>query len=239
MLCKYLLLFFGGSGGYPKGYHIFDAMLETDDDDVGFEMGQFALLILISTISISMSFTVLNSSLRRKALIKSSCLSFSSSESNIIPRAAVAVVVRWSKDNISSPQWLLVQRGKEPNKGMWSIPGGSIEVGESTLEGAKRELQEETGLTTKQSAYDLRWHEFGPFACSDSIHENYHYVISQCFAEVISSTIPNIQAEDDADDARWWSEEEVKEAEDTGLVSKGVHRILQRSEILYTKGLLD
>jgi len=187
-----------------------------------------------------MSFSVLNGSLRRKAhIIKSSHLSFSSSTSDIIPRAAVAVVVRWSKDNSTLPQWLLVQRGKEPNKGMWSIPGGSIEVGESTLDGAKRELQEETGLTTKQSAYDLRWHEFGPFACSDSIHENYHYVISQCFAEVISSSIPNIQASDDADDARWWSLREVKEAEDIGLVSNGVLRILERSETLYTKGLLD
>ena len=200
----------------------------------------FTLLILISTtISISMSFTFLNSSVRRKALIKSSRLSFSSTSKDIIPRAAVAVVVRWSKDNVSPPQWLLVQRGKEPNKGMWSIPGGSIEVGETTLDGAKRELQEETGLTTKQSAYDLRWHEFGPFACSDSIHDKFHYVISQCFAEVISSTIPKIQASDDADDARWWNVQELKEAEDTGLVSKGVHQILERSEILYTKGLLD
>ena len=186
-----------------------------------------------------MSFTFLNSSVRRKALIKSSRLSFSSTSKDIIPRAAVAVVVRWSKDNVSPPQWLLVQRGKEPNKGMWSIPGGSIEVGETTLDGAKRELQEETGLTTKQSAYDLRWHEFGPFACSDSIHDKFHYVISQCFAEVISSTIPKIQASDDADDARWWNVQELKEAEDTGLVSKGVHQILERSEILYTKGLLD
>ena len=206
------------------------------------EMAQFVLLILISTISISMSFTVLNSSLWRKVLLKSSHLSFSSissSKSNIIPSAAVAVVVRWSKDNSTLPQWLLVQRGKEPNKGMWSIPGGSIEPREATLDGAKRELQEETGLTTKQSAYDLRWHEFGPFACSDSIHDNFHYVISQCFAEVISSSIPNIQASDDADDARWWNLQEVKEAEDTGLVSRGVLRILERSEILYTNGLLD
>ena len=186
-----------------------------------------------------MSFTILNSSLRRKALIKSSRLSFSSSTSDIFPRAAVSVVVRWSENDTMSPQWLLVQRGKEPNKGMWSIPGGSIEVGESTLDGAKRELQEETGLTTKQSTYDLRWHKFGPFACSDSIHDKFHYVISQCFAEVISSTIPNIQALDDADDARWWSAQEVKEAEDAGLVSKGVLRILERSETLYTNGLLD
>ena len=187
-----------------------------------------------------MSFTIPNSSLWRKALLlKSSRLSFSSSKSDVFPRAAVSVVVRWSESDTASPQWLLVQRGKEPNKGMWSIPGGSIETGETTLDGAKRELQEETGLTTKQSTYDLRWHEFGPFACSDSIHENYHYVISQCFAEIISSSIPNIQASDDADDARWWSAQEVKEAESTGLVSKGVHRVLERSEMLYSNGLLD
>ena len=70
-----------------------------------------------------MSFTALNNSLRRKVQ-QSSRLSFKSDD--VFPRAAVAVVVRWSKDNSTLPQWLLVQRGKEPNKGMWSIPGGSM-----------------------------------------------------------------------------------------------------------------
>jgi 8-oxo-dGTP diphosphatase len=42
---------------------------------------------------------------------------------------------------------LLVQRGKEPSYGKWSVPGGLVEVGESLREAVMREVQEEVGLT--------------------------------------------------------------------------------------------
>lgn len=41
---------------------------------------------------------------------------------------------------------LLAQRGKPPNMGSWSIPGGAQELGETVHEAAARELREETGL---------------------------------------------------------------------------------------------
>ena len=41
---------------------------------------------------------------------------------------------------------LLVKRNKEPNKGQWSIPGGSQMLGETVAEAAQRELLEETGV---------------------------------------------------------------------------------------------
>lgn len=165
------------------------------------------------------------------------------------PRAAVSVVVRWCDSSTTpntespSPRWLLVQRGKEPNKGMWSLPGGKIETGEGTLEAAKRELWEETGVASH--AFDLRWHEMGPFACSDSIHRSdgstggFHYVISQCFAELVSLSIPNVDASDDAMDARWWNINEVEKAESSGEVTRGVSIVLERSELLYTNGFLE
>lgn len=43
-------------------------------------------------------------------------------------------------------QLLLVQRSIEPRRGLWTLPGGFVEVGETTEEGALRELREETGL---------------------------------------------------------------------------------------------
>jgi ADP-ribose pyrophosphatase YjhB (NUDIX family) len=44
---------------------------------------------------------------------------------------------------------LLVERGKPPFKGWWSLPGGVLETGETLEEGIRREVLEETGLTVR------------------------------------------------------------------------------------------
>ena len=44
---------------------------------------------------------------------------------------------------------LLVRRGSKPLKGQWSIPGGTLELGETIAEGVVRELREETGLDVR------------------------------------------------------------------------------------------
>jgi 8-oxo-dGTP diphosphatase len=44
---------------------------------------------------------------------------------------------------------LLIRRGSEPLRGEWSIPGGTLELGESLQEGVARELREETGLVVR------------------------------------------------------------------------------------------
>ena len=41
---------------------------------------------------------------------------------------------------------VLIQRGKEPYKGMWALPGGHLDYGESLEKAAARETMEETGL---------------------------------------------------------------------------------------------
>lgn len=43
-------------------------------------------------------------------------------------------------------QILLIKRGAYPYKNYWALPGGFVQMKESTLEGAKRELKEETGI---------------------------------------------------------------------------------------------
>ena len=69
---------------------------------------------------------------------------------------------------------LLVQRGKPPNLGLWSLPGGAQELGETCEYGARRELAEETGLHVG---------ELTLAACIDSIRADelgrlqYHYTI--------------------------------------------------------------
>lgn len=56
------------------------------------------------------------------------------------PIPAVGVVV------LRGDRVLLVQRGKEPRRGQWSLPGGAQKVGETVAEAARREVREETGL---------------------------------------------------------------------------------------------
>jgi ADP-ribose pyrophosphatase YjhB (NUDIX family) len=45
-----------------------------------------------------------------------------------------------------SGRLLLIKRGHEPGKGLWSIPGGRVEAGESDANALVREVREETGL---------------------------------------------------------------------------------------------
>jgi len=44
---------------------------------------------------------------------------------------------------------LLIRRGSEPLRGQWSIPGGTLELGESLQQGVARELLEETGVEVR------------------------------------------------------------------------------------------
>ena len=94
---------------------------------------------------------------------------------------------------------LLVKRGAEPSKGLWSIPGGAVEVGESLAQACAREVAEETGLRV----------QVGPMVeiierilRDDQDRVEYHYVLIDfvCFA---SREEP--RAGDDAADARWAS----------------------------------
>lgn len=44
---------------------------------------------------------------------------------------------------------LLVQRARAPFRGLWTVPGGSVEPGEGAREAALRELKEETGIAAE------------------------------------------------------------------------------------------
>lgn len=74
--------------------------------------------------------------------------------------------------NEDEPSVLLIQRAKPPNKGMWSFPGGALELGEGIVAGAERELSEEVpGLRFEQSKSVAGALAGGvAFAAADSIH---------------------------------------------------------------------
>lgn len=91
---------------------------------------------------------------------------------------------------------LLVQRGKAPLKGHWTLPGGVLELGESLVEGVAREVREETGLVVEPIEL---------IEILDRIHKidsriQFHYVIADYLCRVTGGAL---QAASDADAARW------------------------------------
>lgn len=70
---------------------------------------------------------------------------FVTEENTSRPAIGVAAVI-WKGDHL-----LLVQRGKEPRKGEWSLPGGHQEWGETVTQAVEREIKEETGLSVQVS----------------------------------------------------------------------------------------
>jgi 8-oxo-dGTP diphosphatase len=59
-----------------------------------------------------------------------------------LPQVGVGVVVLNVYNEV-----LLIRRGEEPNKGLWTIPGGRQEPGEALAQTAHREILEETNVT--------------------------------------------------------------------------------------------
>ena len=47
---------------------------------------------------------------------------------------------------------LLIRRGHDPARGLWSLPGGRVEAGESPRQAVEREVREETGLAVRAGA---------------------------------------------------------------------------------------
>ena len=74
---------------------------------------------------------------------------------------------------------LLIQRGTEPARGVWSIPGGLIEVGEMLHEAVVREVREETGLEVEP----VELVELLDRIFREDNRIRYHYVIADYLSE--------------------------------------------------------
>ncbi len=81
---------------------------------------------------------------------------------------------------ISNGRALLIKRGSPPMEGHWSIPGGLLEIGETLLEGVRRELREETGMEARP--LDLI-EVFERIELDGSGRARYHYVVLDYLCE--------------------------------------------------------
>jgi 8-oxo-dGTP diphosphatase len=98
-------------------------------------------------------------------------------------------------------QVLLVKRGSEPRKGHWSIPGGLLEVGETLIDGTRREVAEETGMdVTPEAIIEVVERVF-----REEERVRHHYVIVDYWASLTSghSEQKAAQPGSDADDLCW------------------------------------
>ncbi len=90
---------------------------------------------------------------------------------------------------------LLVRRGREPNVGKWSVPGGRVEPGESLRATVAREVLEETGIEVDVGELAGWVERIDPLG-------SYHFVILDFFARARDETQEAV-AGDDATEARW------------------------------------
>lgn len=129
--------------------------------------------------------------------------------------AALAVVLR--DDHL-----LLVKRKNEPDAGLWGFPGGHVELGETALAAAARELREETSVIATPVAYltnldIITHHSDGTVA--------FHFLLAAVLCNFQSGEpVPD----DDALDAAWVSFQDVRN-ETIGL-SQSVGRVLELAQ---------
>ena len=92
---------------------------------------------------------------------------------------------------------LLVQRGHAPLKGEWSLPGGTLELGETLHEGIKREVLEETGLIVEPIGIV---ETFDRIARDDEGRVQFHYVLADYLCRIAGGSAA---CASDAADLRW------------------------------------
>lgn len=108
------------------------------------------------------------------------------------PRPAVTVdaILISSKRSV-----LLIERGREPYKGTWALPGGFVDMDESLEAACKRELEEETGIQIREVK------QFKAYG--DVNRDPRHRTISVVFYAQTETELLS-EAGDDAANARWF-----------------------------------
>ncbi len=111
---------------------------------------------------------------------------------------------------IENGRALLIRRGSEPLRGEWSIPGGTLELGESLQAGVARELLEETGLEVRVleliEVFDRIFPDEGERPSGAKGPPRFHFVIVDYLCERISG---EPRAGSDVTDVAFATEDEL------------------------------
>jgi 8-oxo-dGTP diphosphatase len=114
---------------------------------------------------------------------------------------------------------LMVQRGKEPLKDWWSLPGGALETGESLKDATCREVLEETGLEVEPlEIFEI----FERIMRDDRGVPEYHFVLIDYLCRVTGGAL---QAGDDVSRVEW-----VRRGDLAGLcITEGTLGVIEKA----------
>lgn len=114
---------------------------------------------------------------------------------------------------------LLVERGKDPLKGYWSLPGGLVETGERLEAAIRREVLEETGLVVRviglAEIFERIMHDAEG-------RVEYHYVLADYVCKALSG-VP--KASDDANRVDWFRIDQLGDI----LLTEGTRDVIERA----------
>ena len=117
---------------------------------------------------------------------------------------------------------LLEKRKSEPGRGKWSVPGGLVELGESTEQAVIREVKEETGL-------DVENPELIDVVNNIIFDENgkieYHFVIVDYFVRLRGG---ELNAADDAEELKWVALDDVEKYNITSTLRAFLQRNMEK-----------
>ena len=135
------------------------------------------------------------------------------------PRAALTVDCVVFGFDEADLKVLLIERGLEPFKGRWALPGGFVRVDETLDAAARRELQEEAGLT---NVFLEQLYTFG--AVDRDPRER---VVSVAYYALVNLTEHAAKAATDAANAQWFSVSKVPKLafDHTHILSTAVERL--------------
>ena len=137
------------------------------------------------------------------------------------PRVGVGAIV------LHEGRVLLVKRGHAPALGLWSVPGGLVDVGETTVEAARREVEEECGLKVRIASL---------VGVLDRVTRDadarvrYHWVLVDYLA--FPETGDTITAGSDAAEVRWVAIDEVERLP----ITDGLLDMIRRAVVLAATG---